>query len=128
MIDLINSYSSIFKSWEISEYDIQGFSFRFKATLKIKDNSTLVIKEYYFNEVPKRKNSYHWMNKNGEMLIRWDNSEHWKAIDTYPHHAHHESNSNVQPAYINTLVKVLEYIFNIINGKNAKNKQTSKRI
>ncbi len=122
MIDLVNSYSSILKSWEINEYDIQGFSFRFKATLKIKDNSTLVIKEYYFSEVPKRKYSYHWMNKNEELLIRWDNSEHWKAIDTYPHHAHHKSNSKVKPSHINTLSEVLEYISQKINSKNAKNK------
>ena len=44
-IDIINSYSSILKSWEINEYDIQGFSFRFKATLKIKNNTTLINKK-----------------------------------------------------------------------------------
>lgn len=113
-MDIVNSYSTILKNWEINEYDVQGFSFRFKATL--------VIKEYYFSEVPKRKYSYHWMNKNEDLLIRWDNSEHWKEMDTYPHHLHYESNSNVQPSYINTLVEVLEYISNKINSKNAKNK------
>ncbi len=62
------------------------------------------------------------MNKNEELLIRWDNSEHWKEIDTFPHHAHHKNNSNVQPSHINTLVEVLEYIPKRIDDKNAKNK------
>jgi len=32
--------------------------------------------------------SYHWQNKNGKMIIRWDNDPHHKNLKTYPHHKH----------------------------------------
>ncbi|MFH1859680.1 MAG: DUF6516 family protein [bacterium] len=34
------------------------------------------------------KYSYHWQDKDGKLLLRWDNASHYKEIETFSHHKH----------------------------------------
>lgn len=115
MIETIKSYLAIISDWEVIKYDVEGNSFRFLARITLKDSSTLVIKEYYFESDSKRKYSYHWMDVDNQLISRWDNAEHWQKISTYPHHEHHKEIANVKPSRIITLQDVLEHISNKIS-------------
>jgi hypothetical protein len=87
MLDLLSKYSPFINSFRITDYEHEGNSFRFKARIEFADNSTLFIKEYVF-ENNERKYSYHWVASAGNLICRWDNSDHWPNIHTFPHHKH----------------------------------------
>ncbi len=40
------------------------------------------------NKVGIETYSYHWQDKAGELLKRWDNVAHHKNVKTFPHHLH----------------------------------------
>ncbi|MBN1802553.1 MAG: hypothetical protein JW891_13660 [Candidatus Lokiarchaeota archaeon] len=52
----------------------------YKAKLELVDNTLLFIKEYISSS--EHAYSYHWQDKNGELLIRWDNAPHHETIKT----------------------------------------------
>ena len=54
------------------------------------------------------KYSYHWQEKNGRLIIRWDNAPHQK-VKTFPHHKHYPDGT-VVALYEIRLEKVLKSI------------------
>ena len=40
------------------------------------------------NQKSKQKYSYHYMNKEKELIFRYDNIQHHREIKTFPHHKH----------------------------------------
>lgn len=55
------------------------------------DNSQLDFNEVVnTNQNSKQKYSYHYMDKNKEMIFRYDNVQHHREIKTFPHHKHTE--------------------------------------
>ncbi|OQX80985.1 MAG: hypothetical protein B6D61_01265 [Bacteroidetes bacterium 4484_249] len=40
------------------------------------------------NKKTKDKYRYHYMNKENEMIFRYDNAKHFSKINTFPHHKH----------------------------------------
>ncbi len=63
--------------------------YRFKV--KFKDNSTVEITERlieFTNKIKRTKYSYHFQDKNGKLIKRWDNAPHHPEIESYPHHLH----------------------------------------
>jgi hypothetical protein len=81
-----------------------GFYIKIKAVLK--DGSELYIREYV--DVEERNYSYHWQDKEGKLIIRWDNAPHHKNIRTYPHHKH--VNNKVRESFETTCEKILSEI------------------
>jgi hypothetical protein len=77
--------------------------------LFLKDSSILEVKDYRFKN-NERKYSYHWMTKDRQLIIRWDNAEHWREISTFPHHKHISQKSNVQPSIEINLDQILKII------------------
>ncbi|MCX8027949.1 MAG: DUF6516 family protein [Thermodesulfovibrionales bacterium] len=65
-----------------------GFYIKIRALLT--NNTELYIREY--SDINERNYSYHWQSADGKMIMRWDNANHHKNIDTYPHHVHHTDN------------------------------------
>lgn len=57
---------------------------RIRATLI--DGSILFIHEIF--RISSHKYSYHWQDRDGKLITRWDNSPHWKTVKTYPYHKH----------------------------------------
>ena len=96
-----------------------------KLKVKLKDNSHLFITEVH--TVNHQKYSYHWQDETGNLLIRWDNSPHWKNIKTFPHHKH--IGSEVLPATRATIEDVLKEIerFWITEGIKRKSAKQIKR-
>ena len=87
MIELLEQYRDIVNTWEIQAYDQDGTNFRLKAQIILCDESILHIRQIMLGEST-FKYAYHWQNKNGDLLCRWDNAPHWPEIVSYPHHKH----------------------------------------
>ncbi|MEA3254956.1 MAG: DUF6516 family protein, partial [Candidatus Altiarchaeota archaeon] len=39
-------------------------------------------------EVMKSKYKYHWQDREGNLIARWDNVPHHPGVSTFPHHRH----------------------------------------
>lgn len=86
MKDILEKYKAIIKRHEIVAWDSEPTSYRFKSKLIFIDGSQLIVRDYFFPTG--RKYSFHWQDKNGNLITRWDNAMHWMEIDTFPHHRH----------------------------------------
>lgn len=101
--------SGLFSSIDIIEL-IDEESVRFiKIKAKVLDGSVLYITELHTTKY--EKYSYHWQKENGELIIRWDNSPHWRKLKTFPYHRHEER--KVFPSHRININEVIE----IIKGK-----------
>jgi len=116
MNHIIEQYSQIISDYEIIDWESEPTAYRFKARIVFTDGSFLAIKDYLISE--SRKYAYHWQNKEGNRIIRWDNAPHWKNIDTYPHHRH--ENSEIFSSTEVTLEDVLNKINHIIQSEAGK--------
>ena len=116
MLELVKRFESIISSFNILLYEKEGTSSRLKLEVVFNDQSKLLIRDYIFNE-NERKYVFHWMDKDNNLIIRWDNSEHWPSISTFPHHKHLEAEKKVQASTEVLLEDVLEYIQNQISVK-----------
>ena len=97
--------SPIVKSFEILDYK-DGSDFYF---LKIKallvDGSILYVREFVSKE--EYVYSFQWQ-RNGELIVRWDNAPHHRNIETFPHHKH--VGDEILPSNETTLEDVLLFI------------------
>ncbi len=116
MLEPVKRFESIISSFNILLYEKEGTSSRLKLEIVFNDQSKLLIRDYIFNE-NERKYVFHWMDKDNNLIIRWDNSEHWPSISTFPHHKHLEAEKKVQASTEVLLEDVLEYIQNQISVK-----------
>ena len=79
-------YQDIIIRYITHQWDIEPESSRVKIEIEFVDNSILVVKDFIIQA--NRKYAYHWQDREGNLLVRWDNAPHWKKIDTFPHHRH----------------------------------------
>ena len=61
------------------------------------------------------KYSYHYQNRNGNLIFRYDMAPHHREIETFPHHKHIHSNK-VMETYAPGLVQVLDEIDDLVGG------------
>lgn len=100
------SNSSVVSEFKILEYKTFQNGFYIKIAANLKNNTELHIREY--SDADERNYSYHWQNKNSELIIRWDNSPHYPDLFNAPHHKHHSG--KVEPSNEITLDDVLKTI------------------
>ena len=102
--------SPVITSFEVLELKTfkDGFFIKIKAT--VKDGSTLYIREYV--DAEERNYSYHWQDKRGKLIVRWDNAPHHRNLRTYPHHKH--EGSKVKESFETTCEKILKAISNML--------------
>lgn len=41
--------------------------------------------------------SFHWQDRDGNLIARWDNARHHLKLPTFPHHIHDGGETNIQP-------------------------------
>ena len=87
-MEIFNSLnrSSIVKKYEVLDFKIWKSGRYINLKITLKDESLLFAREYL--DENERNYSFHWQDKNGKVIIRWDNARHHKDIKTYPHHKH----------------------------------------
>lgn len=85
IISALNA-SDIFVSADVTEF-IDELSVKLlKVRASVRDGSLLYITE--LRRPDYQKYSYHWQKNDGELIMRWDNSPHWRNVGTFPHHKH----------------------------------------
>jgi hypothetical protein len=99
-------FSDIVRSYEVSQYDVEGLHSRLKLRVIFHDESQFYIRETVL-EGRYRKYAYHWQDAAGQLLIRWDNTTHWPQIGTYPHHQHVGNETQVEASNATTLEEAL---------------------
>ena len=88
-IDEAISYFNSIKRYSLNKSiynDKQGF---INGEIVFKDDSQLdftEVKNVDFKE--KIRYRYHYMDKNKDLIFRYDNAPHFKKLSTFPHHKH----------------------------------------
>ncbi len=73
-------------------------------TMKLADDKGYIEGEVFFidettldflevvntNKIEKERYKYHYMNKDKQLIFRYDNAQHHRDLDTFPHHKHTE--------------------------------------
>jgi hypothetical protein len=112
-MDLINyiQNSSIVKKYDIHDIKVFSKGFYIKLEVELINNTKLYIREY--SDEKERNYSYHWQDKDQNIIIRWDNAPHYKEIITFPHHKHDKN--KVYPNFDITIEDILKVIENELN-------------
>ncbi|WP_457613542.1 toxin-antitoxin system TumE family protein, partial [Methanocaldococcus sp.] len=114
--------SKIIKDFKILDFKEGNDFYYLKIEAILIDDGKLYIKEHVSNE--NYIYSFHWQDKNGDLIVRWDNAPHYKNIKTFPHHKH--TKNGVEESDEVCLEDVLKYIENQLNN-NYLEKKNSKR-
>ncbi len=95
LADLLERHSSIVSDWSVSALDHDGNDIRLKARVVFCDDSILYIRQVVLDGVM-LKYAYHWQTRDGDLILRWDNANHWEAVATHPHHKHSRDASGIR--------------------------------
>lgn len=79
-----------------------------RFALELRDGSELHVFEYVTSSMRKLDYSYHWQDKEQNLIMRWDNAPHHPEVATHPHHLHHDG--TVKPSQEPTLAEILKMI------------------
>lgn len=93
----LRKFEKYIDSYTFTQYEQNGNNLRLKMIINFTDKSKVFIKEIVING-NKRKYGYNWINKDNELICRWDNAPDWTEIVTFPHHKHVRSEQNVKPS------------------------------
>ena len=98
------------ESWVVLSQRVWNTGFYYKIRLILKDSSSLQATEY--TDENERNYSFHWQNRDGKLIIRWDNAPHHRHISTYPHHKHilDKIESSVEMTFIQALDEIEEVL------------------
>ncbi|BCV19942.1 toxin-antitoxin system TumE family protein [Moorella sp. Hama-1] len=105
ILKLLDQCSAV-ASYEIQDFK-QGTDFYFlKVRCEFKNDTLLYIRQYVSDD--EYNYSYHWQNKEGDIIVRWDNAPHHRDIITFPHHKH--VGANIMASAEIGIEDVLRYI------------------
>ena len=70
-----------------------GIALYLRGEIEFVNGSQLHFREYFIAIPVLRKlaYSYHYQDKDKEIIFRFDNAEHHQELETYPHHKHTEN-------------------------------------
>ena len=108
MLKFLSKYSDVISSYKISRFEHFGQILRFRAELILTDDTILYIRETILS-ISIRKYSYHWQDRQGKLIMRWDNAPDWD-VETFPHDLHVGGKNVVEPSFDRTLDQVLSII------------------
>ena len=106
MIKILEKYSKIIRKYQILKFEQFGENLRFRARIEFKNDTVLFVRETIING-KQRKYAFHWQDREGNLIVRWDNAPDWE-VKTFPHHKHIKD--RIEPSYERTLEKILEFI------------------
>jgi len=116
VFNILKKFQYIITDIEVIRYEIEEDQIRIQIKLELRDGSLLVIRDYKFSD-NSRKYVYHWMDKTGNLRIRWDNAAHWKTVGTFPHHKHVLNEEDIRESTETDIESVLACIKGHIGDK-----------
>jgi len=109
MLQLFDSYATLFKSWQIVHFEQEKDTYLLQISTVLQDDSRLEMRDYLFSD-GSRKYAYQWMNPDGTLRQRWDNAPHWPEISTAPHHTHLPGQEKPRESLVTNIEDLLEFI------------------
>lgn len=119
LYNLLKKFRHVIIEFRVRKFRRLKNGHEFITELVLKDDSSLVIKDYLFLD-GSRKYAYHWQDKKGKLIVRWDNAPHWKNISTYPHHKHIRRAECVEDSDIRNIDQALKFISNTLGNEGKK--------
>lgn len=80
LLDLAKRYSDLVKEIEVERFRVVGASYELRVIFSLRDGSKLFVKDYLFLDGA-RKYAYHWQNREGQFINRWDNAPHLEGVE-----------------------------------------------
>lgn len=106
--------SSIVTVQRITSQAISNVDAYIRAILTFEDKSRLELMEYVRTtpggNIEVNRYSFHWMDADNHLRMRWDNAEHYPKLPNFPHYRHDGDEKNVLPGEPMNLFKVLDII------------------
>jgi len=109
MLELFDTYASLFKSWRVTCYEQEGEAYLLQLSALLQDDSCLEMRDYLFAD-GSRKYAYQWMEADGTLRRRWDNAPHWSDVATAPHHVHLPGQETPEASIVTNLEDLLHFI------------------
>ena len=106
-MQILEKHKGIIKNYQVKSFKRFGHAGSLIAQVEFIDDSVLYIRDYLFLN-GKRKYAYHWQDRKGNLIIRWDNSPHYPELKTFPHHKH--VGNIVLPSKEKNLLEVLKEV------------------
>ena len=117
-IDMLISQSSMVHSYRVT-YDKRSTYIGFiRGSIYFSDGSILHLREFVNvqHDSERYMYAYHYQRPDGTFGFRYDNTPHFPALPTFPHHKHADSESNVVSADPPALQMVLAEIQSLITA------------
>ena len=108
--NIVADFNDIVDSTEIVRDRVKGTVYLFKAKIKFSSQSKLAMTDHNSIVDNHRKYSFHWMQEDNSLIIRWDNSHYHDNVETAPHHKHVGDKGEAEPSEEMDLRKVLTFI------------------
>ena len=106
--------SSVVDYYRITRQRVTDADIFIQARITLVNGSYLRISEYGegndSGNIQVIMYTYHWMDADKNLIIRWDNAEHYPTLPGFPHHRHDGDEKNVLPGEPMNLFKVLDLI------------------
>jgi len=87
MLHFFEAHAALFHTWRVTRYEHEGEAYWLHVSGRLKDESRLEVSDYVFAD-GSRTYAFQWMEADGSLRQRWDNTPHWPSIATFPHHLH----------------------------------------
>lgn len=84
---------------------------RYRLTLT--DGGLLELSERFRvvdGRVQSLKYRFHWQDRDGRLIARWDTAPHHLTLPTFPHHVHDGAEENIQPHVQVSVVDILALV------------------
>lgn len=111
--------SSIIAHYRFTRQRVTDSDVLFQAHISLIDGSYLRVSEYAEGDdtghIQVVMYTYHWMDAEKNLIMRWDNAEHYPSIPNFPHHIHDGDEKNVIPGEPMNLFYVLEIISDLLD-------------
>ena len=102
--------SPVIRSYHVTREivkDLEGY-LRIQAYL-INDGQLDIFVYVNSNQkISLEKYSFHWQDKNKNLVMRWDNAPHYRELENFPHHLHLESETrpSSEPYFMDVLSEI----------------------
>lgn len=100
--------------FKIIKYVDRSKNGHMRARVVFSDDSNLEFSEFIEqstnDEIRPVTYSYQWSGKNGNLIRRWDNANHFPKLKNFPHHIHEGRTGEVTPGTPINIFAVLDEI------------------
>ena len=106
-------HSPVILSYQRLRREIGLIDGKFRYKLELIDNSLVECFAYVSEasgQLQTLKYSFHWQDKTGKLMQRWDNAPHYPNLPNSPHHIHKHDGSVIQAINNPDIMDFLDFL------------------